>query len=126
MQSGELFAANIAGKSHLLQRLAHVALARRHVEMLGPIGAGAEDAHHLARRIAEITEEAVSGRASELGERLIPAKEARAALGNPDPSTMYRWSVLGYLTPVKIGVRNYYKASDLERIIRAHSIQVKP
>jgi hypothetical protein len=80
----------------------------------------------LARRIAEITEEAVSGRASELGERLIPAKEARAALGNPDPSTMYRWSVLGYLTPVKIGVRNYYKASDLERVIRAHSIQVKP
>jgi hypothetical protein len=37
----------------LLQRLAHVALARRHVEMLGPIGAGAEDAHHLARRVAD-------------------------------------------------------------------------
>ena len=77
----------------------------------------------LARRIQEDTEAAVATRAAEIGDRLVPAEEARAALGYPDASTMYRWSKKGYLTPVKIGVRNYYKASDLERIIQAHTIQ---
>ena len=36
-----------------LQRLARFPLARRHLEMLGPVGTGAEDAHHLARGIAD-------------------------------------------------------------------------
>jgi len=75
----------------------------------------------MARRIREEVETEIARRAQDIGDRLIPAAEARAMLGNPNPSTMYRWEHdKGYLTTVKIGDRNYYRASDLERIIQVH------
>ena len=74
----------------------------------------------IARRVKDDAEHAVSQRAAEVGDRLIPGREARIMLGSPDPATMYRWSRRGYLTPVKIGTRNYYKAVEIEAIIRNH------
>ena len=85
-----------------------------------------EAGEELARRIAEEVEAGVAARAAEVGDRLVPAREAVVMLGNPDRSTLWRWSQkYGYLTPVKIGARNYYKASDIEKIIRKHEIHNK-
>ena len=38
-------------------------------------------------------------------------------LGGPDPSTLWRWEQRGYLTPVKIGVKVFYRRSDLDQLI---------
>lgn len=38
-------------------------------------------------------------------------------LGGPDPSTLWRWEQRGYLTPVKIGVKVFYRQGDLDRLI---------
>ncbi len=34
-----------------------------------------------------------------------------------DPSTLWRWNKRGYLCPVKVGVKNLYRESDINRII---------
>lgn len=36
---------------------------------------------------------------------------------NVDASTLWRWAKCGYLTPVKIGSKVLYRASDIERMI---------
>ena len=83
-----------------------------------------EAGEELARRVAADTEAMVAVRAAQVGDRLIPAGEAKAMLGNPDRSTLWRWSQkYNYLTPVKIGARNFYKASDIERIIHTHEMK---
>lgn len=80
----------------------------------------------LVRRTRAETEAAVAARAAEIGDRLIPAADAKAALGNPNRTTLWRWKTkYGYLTPVKIGARNYYKASDITRIIKLHAIPTR-
>ena len=78
----------------------------------------------LAQRVKCDAERAASQRAAEVGDRLIPSSEARIMLGCPDKSTLYRWSVRGYLTPVKIGTRNFYKAAEIESIIHSHEHNV--
>lgn len=77
----------------------------------------------MARQIREEVEFEVAARADEIGDTLIPEREAIRALGNPDPSTMYRWRQRNYLTAVKIGTRNYYTASSIRRIISNHKVQ---
>lgn len=77
----------------------------------------------LAARVREDVEAEVAARAEEIGDSLIPEREAIRALGNPDPSTLYRWRKRNYLTAVKIGVRNYYTASSIRRIINNHTVQ---
>lgn len=85
-----------------------------------------EAGEELARRIAAEMEMGVEVRAAQMCDRLIPAREAVAMLGNPDRSTLWRWTQkYGYLTPVKIGARNFYKASDIERIIKQNEIHRK-
>ena len=76
----------------------------------------------LARRVREDVEAEVAARAEEVGDTLIPEREAIKMLGSPDPSTLYRWRQRNYLTAVKIGVRNYYTASSIRRIIKNHTV----
>lgn len=78
----------------------------------------------LARRVREEVEVEVAARAAEVGDSLIPEREAIKMLGNPDPSTMYRWRKRNYLTAVKIGTRNYYTSSSIRNIIHNHTISI--
>ena len=73
----------------------------------------------LVRRVrAEARAEAERERRQH-GDVLVSRDEARAQLGGPDPSTMWRWEKAGYLNPVRIGARVFYRRSDLDRIIEA-------
>ena len=76
----------------------------------------------LARRVRQDVEAEVAARADEVGDTLIPEREAIKMLGSPDPSTLYRWRQRNYLTAVKIGVRNYYTASSIRQIIKNHTV----
>lgn len=75
----------------------------------------------LARKVREDCEREQRKRERDLGDALIPFKEARAMLGSPDPSTMWRWEKAGYLTKVKIGVKVFYRQSSIEGIINNHT-----
>jgi hypothetical protein len=50
---------------------------------------------------------------------LIAKEEARVRLlGGVDPSTLWRWEKRGYLRPVRIGVKVFYRRSDIDTIIK--------
>lgn len=44
-------------------------------------------------------------------------REQAAKALNVDPSTLWRWAKCGYLTPVKIGTKVLYRASDIDRML---------
>lgn len=71
----------------------------------------------LVRKVREECAREQARRERQYGDTLVPKAEARKMLGNPDPSTMYRWEKAGYLTSVKIGVKVHYRQSDIEAII---------
>lgn len=49
---------------------------------------------------------------------LVAKEEARVRLlGGVDPSTLWRWEKRGYLRPVRIGVKVFYRRSDIDAII---------
>lgn len=75
----------------------------------------------LARKVREECSREVERRERLIGDNLIPFKQARVLLGNPDPSTMWRWEKCGYLAKIKIGVKVYYRQSDIEDIIKNHT-----
>lgn len=63
-----------------------------------------EDARREARAVYE--------------DELIPREEARKRLlGGVDPSTLWRWEKAGYLAPVRIGTKVYYKRGDIARLV---------
>lgn len=71
----------------------------------------------LARRVREDAR-----REQRRGDSLVPREEARRRLGGPDPSTMWRWEKAGYLEPVRIGTRLFYRESDIEGIMKKKTI----
>lgn len=73
----------------------------------------------LIRKVRKEAEQEAAKRREQYGDTLIQKEEARQVLGCPDPSTMWRWENRGYLTPVKIGVKVFYRRSDIDRIIKA-------
>ena len=74
----------------------------------------------LVRKVRQEAEREQAKRDREYGEHLIQREDARKILGNPDPSTLYRWEQRKYLTPVKIGVKVFYRQSEIDRIIKSH------
>ena len=67
----------------------------------------------LARRVRE---DAVRDRSLDEDE-LVPKEDARKRLlGGVDPSTLWRWEKVGYLKPVRIGVKVYYRRGDIARL----------
>lgn len=51
-------------------------------------------------------------------DELVPKEEARKRLlGGVDPSTLWRWEKAGYLAPVRIGTKVYYKRGDIARLV---------
>ena len=77
----------------------------------------------LARRVRSEAEAEKARRDRQEGDLLIRKEEARRMLGGPDPSTLWRWEKAGYLTPVKIGVKVFYRQSDIAGIIKAKTTQ---
>lgn len=71
----------------------------------------------LARKVREEVEREQAKRDRQAGDHLVRKEEARKMLGGPDPSTLWRWEQRGYLTPVKIGVKVFYRRSDLDQLI---------
>ena len=77
----------------------------------------------LARRVREEASRDREREREEHGDYLVAAEEARAMLGNPHPTTMWRWEGAQYLHPVRIGGRKFYRSSELERIIKGHTVK---
>ena len=77
----------------------------------------------LARRVRAEVDAENSRRAAEYGDTLVMKEEARVRLlGGVDPSTLWRWEKRGYLRPVRIGVKVFYRRSDIDGIIKAKTI----
>lgn len=72
----------------------------------------------LARRVRAEAEQAAARVVYE--ETLVAKEEARVRLlGGVDPSTLWRWEKRGYLRPVRIGVKVFYRRSDIDAIIKS-------
>ena len=75
----------------------------------------------LARRVREEVEREAAARDREAGCRLIQKEDLLRMLG-VDPSTLWRWEhEYDYLRPVRFGRKVYYKETDVQAIIEAHS-----
>ena len=73
----------------------------------------------LARRVRAEAEREIARRVNVYEDTLIARGEARVRLlGGVDPSTLWRWEKKGYLRPVRIGVKVFYRRSDIEAIIK--------
>lgn len=74
----------------------------------------------LARKVRAEAEREQARREKRYGDALVQKEEARRILGTPDPSTLWRWEKAGYLTPVRIGVKVFYRRSEIDRIIKSN------
>lgn len=75
----------------------------------------------LVRRVRAEAEREIARRIDVYEDTLIAKEEARIRLlGGVDPSTLWRWEKAGYLTPVKIGVKVFYRRSDIDAIIKSN------
>lgn len=74
----------------------------------------------LVRKVRAEAEREQALRDKQYGDHLIQKEEARLILGGPDPSTLWRWEKAGYLTPVRIGAKVFYRRSEIDRIIKAN------
>lgn len=75
--------------------------------------------------VREAREEAAAeerARRAQYGDGLVPKEEARRLLGGPDPTTLWRWEKRGYLAPVKIGDRVFYRESAISALINKKTI----
>ncbi len=74
----------------------------------------------LVRKVRQEAEQEQARRAKEYGDTLVPKAEAKKMLGSPDDSTLWRWEKkYNYLVPVKIGVKVFYRRSDIDALIRS-------
>lgn len=71
----------------------------------------------LVRRVRREVEQEQARLNSQAGDYLITKADARRRLGSPDPSTLWRWERAGYLVPVRIGTKVFYKQADIAGII---------
>jgi hypothetical protein len=74
----------------------------------------------LVRKVRAEAEREQARRDRQAGDHLVRKEDARAILGNPDPSTLWRWEKAGYLTPVKIGVKVFYRRSAIDALIKSN------
>ena len=57
-----------------------------------------------------------SCKAVEKKEEFLTVDEA-AKLLHRDRSSLWRWSKTGYLTPVKVGAKSFYRKSDIDKLL---------
>lgn len=71
----------------------------------------------LELMIRKVVEEALAK--SLYGKKdVLLSRAATAKRLHVDPSTLWRWSVDGYLVPIHIASRVWYRESDVERLER--------
>jgi hypothetical protein len=66
--------------------------------------------------IADTRRELENEIASAKAETHVSPKRA-AEIFDIDPSTLHRWKIKGYLTPVEVGGKRRYRMSDINRIL---------
>ena len=72
----------------------------------------------LVKKVRAEAEREIARRVDVYEDTLIAKEEARVRLlGGVDPSTLWRWEKVGYLKPVRIGVKVFYRRSDIDQII---------
>ena len=72
----------------------------------------------LIREVRREAEEEAARRSETYGDTLIQKEDARARLlGGVNPSTLWRWEKRGYLRPVRIGVKVFYRKRDIDGLI---------
>lgn len=77
----------------------------------------------LIRTVRMEAEEEAARRNETYGDTLIQKEDARARLlGGVNPSTLWRWEKRGYLRPVRIGVKVFYRKRDIDRLIGTKEI----
>ena len=76
----------------------------------------------LVRKAREEAAAEERERRAKYGDGLVPKEEARRLLGGPDPTTLWRWEKRGYLAPVRIGTRVYYRESAISELINKKTI----
>lgn len=94
-----------------------IGLAREFPDMCVTIRLGdlLEANEALARRVRE---EARRESGAVADDELVPKEVARKRLlGGVDPSTLWRWEKAGYLAPVRIGTKVYYRRGDISRLV---------
>lgn len=74
----------------------------------------------LVRKVGDEARREQARLDKQFGDHLIKKEEARLILGSPDESTMWRWENAGYLHKVKIGVKVFYRRSEIDSIIKAN------
>lgn len=53
-------------------------------------------------------------------EKLLTTKEVKGIF-QCGQTALYMWAKRGYLIPVKIGMKNYYKQSDIQKLIETRN-----
>ena len=75
----------------------------------------------LIERAKEEAEEQLASRERRIGCALVPKEDVLRLLG-VNPSTLWRWEhEYDYLKPVRFGRKVYYRESDINAIIDAHT-----
>ena len=75
------------------------------------------DNGELISMIRKVVEEALAQFLSEKKDVLL-SRAATAKRLHVDPSTLWRWAQAGYLRPIHISSRVWYRQSDVERLER--------
>lgn len=74
----------------------------------------------LVKKVRAEAEREIARRVVVYEDTLIAKEEARVRLlGGVDPSTLWRWEKVGYLKPVRIGGKVFYRRSDIDAIIKS-------
>ncbi len=74
----------------------------------------------LARQVRRDVEEEHRRRDRQAGSPLVDIDQVLRDF-KVSTTTLWRWKRQGYLTPVKIGGRVYYRQADIDAIIEAHT-----
>jgi predicted DNA-binding transcriptional regulator AlpA len=64
--------------------------------------------------IKELTEE--KSNSEEMEKTLLTSAQVTQKL-QCDPSTLWRWAKVGYLVPIRVGVKKRYRLSDINKIL---------
>lgn len=80
----------------------------------------------LARQVREEAAADMARQRLEYRDVLVQKEEARVQLlGGVDPTTLWRWEKRGYLHPVRIGVKVFYRKGELDRLVEGKEIKTQ-
>lgn len=81
------------------------------------LSVGAADLHEFADTLIRQAREEAEREITERQKEIYYTPEEVEAIFRVNNSTLWRWSKRGYLIPIKIGGKNRYRKSDIDRIL---------